>query len=111
VRVEAAVKKTTIVIVLLMLVATALAVFAAEPENKPRTGKEIYRVYCVGCHEAGAQGAPLANNRDDWEPRLTKGADALLISSRQGLNDMPAGTCMDCSDVELKAAIAEMTSF
>jgi cytochrome c5 len=111
-----AVKKTTIVIVILMLVTTALAVFAGEPDGEaakqPRSGDAVYHVYCGSCHEAGWQGAPIANDKNDWEPRLSKGADALLINARAGLNGMPAmGTCMDCSDVELTAAIREMTRF
>ena len=106
-----AVKKTTIVIVILMLVTTALAVYADDTGNEPRSGSAVYRAYCVSCHETGSQGAPISNDRNDWEPRLSKGPDALLIAARSGLNDMPAGTCSDCSDVELKAAIREMTKF
>jgi cytochrome c5 len=37
------------------------------------------------------------------------GIDALVASAKKGKNAMPPmGTCMDCSDAELKAAIEFM---
>jgi cytochrome c5 len=80
--------------------------------NPPRTGAQIFQVYCTSCHGGGWQGAPVANDKTEWEPRMTKGFDALLKSAKQGMNAMPPmGTCMDCTDDELAASIKEMLEF
>ena len=54
-------------------------------------------------------GAPLLGNAEQWQPRVDKGMDALMASTLNGLNAMPAkGTCMNCSDDELNAAVTYM---
>ena len=74
-----------------------------------RTGQQIYDKSCFICHGAGVGGAPIFNNNDDWAPRVAKGVESLWNSTRNGLNTMPArGTCMDCSDDELRAAMDYM---
>lgn len=71
-----------------------------------RGGGDIYGQFCRACHEAGVAGAPKLGDAEAWAPRLDKGADALLASTRQGMGAMPPmGLCMDCSDAELQAAI------
>jgi cytochrome c5 len=71
-------------------------------------GESTYKQYCHVCHEAGVAGAPKAGT-DEWKPRAAKGIDQLLISANKGLNAMPPkGTCMTCSDNDLKAAILFM---
>jgi cytochrome c5 len=78
----------------------------------PRSGAEIYRDYCAACHSGGSQGAPVANDADEWKPRLEKGFDELFQNTKLGVDGMPPkGVCMDCSDLELKAAIEEMLRF
>ncbi|MFP3459052.1 c-type cytochrome, partial [Psychrobacter sp. SIMBA_152] len=48
---------------------------------------------------------------DDWAPRIAKGKDTLLDHAINGFNAMPPrGTCMDCSDDEISAAIDFMTA-
>lgn len=73
-------------------------------------GKKIYDQYCHVCHQAGVAGAPKFQNAADWKTRTAgKSLDDLLAISKKGLNAMPAkGTCMDCSDADLKAAIQYM---
>ncbi len=52
----------------------------------------------------GVGGAPKKDNAADWAPRLAKGNDAIWKSVTGGLNAMPPkGTCMNCSDDELKS--------
>ena len=98
-------------ITILAVALLALTALAAEPAAV-RSGADIYRDYCASCHDGGLQGAPVANDAEAWKPRLAKGGDALLQSAKQGLNAMPPkGVCMDCSDIELKAAIDEMLRF
>jgi cytochrome c5 len=84
-----------------------MAVSAAEA---PRTGAQVYETYCAVCHSSGWQEAPIANDVGEWTDRFKKGADAVFKNVRDGVSAMPPmGTCMDCTDGELRAAIAEMT--
>ncbi|GAP74724.1 MULTISPECIES: c-type cytochrome [Pseudoalteromonas] len=70
----------------------------------PRSGEQVYQAACFACHGSGALGAP--KTAADWEPRLAKGMDTLLDHAINGFNAMPPrGTCMDCSDEEIQAAI------
>ncbi|WP_213609282.1 cytochrome c5 family protein [Pseudoalteromonas sp.] len=81
---------------------------AAEPTG-PRSGEQVYQAACFACHGTGALGAP--KSADDWAPRIAKGKDVLLEHSINGFNAMPPrGTCMDCSDDEISAAIDFMTA-
>ena len=69
----------------------------------------MYQGACFACHGTGALGAP--KSPDDWAPRIAKGKDTLLEHALNGFNAMPPkGTCMDCSDDEISAAIDFMTS-
>lgn len=99
-----------------MMLRFAVVFFVAAPlfaeQKSVRTGEEIYRTYCGSCHGGGWQGAPVAYDEREWAPRVAKGFDELLANSKKGLNGMPPmGTCMDCSDAELLAAIKEMLRF
>ncbi|WP_454785679.1 c-type cytochrome [Legionella sp. WA2024007413] len=73
-------------------------------------GQETYQQFCIVCHRDGLAGAPKFRNEEDWKPRLAqKELNDLLASSIKGLNAMPAkGTCIKCSDEDLKAAISYM---
>ncbi|HAU1151654.1 TPA: cytochrome c5 family protein [Legionella pneumophila] len=81
-----------------------------DSKNKKEPGQEIYDKYCSVCHRDGLAGAPKFQSEADWKPRLaSKKIDDLLASAIKGLNAMPAkGTCIECSDAELKAAIQYM---
>jgi len=75
----------------------------------PRDGATVYQASCFGCHGTGALGAPLKGNGEQWEPRLAQGMDTLLSHALNGFNAMPPkGTCTDCSDEEIAAAIRYM---
>ncbi len=86
---------------------------AAEPPADTQTssadGQKIYQASCQACHVAGVAGAPKMGDKEAWAPRIAKGNDALLLSVKNGLNAMPPkGTCMSCSEDELRAAIEYM---
>ena len=86
---------------------------AAEPPADTPTsspdGQKIYPSSCQACHVAGVAGAPKLGDKEAWAPRIAKGNDALLSSVINGLNAMPPkGTCMSCSEDELRAAIEYM---
>ena len=74
-----------------------------------RSGAEVYTLRCHVCHEGGLNNAPGIGDAEAWQPRLEKGMDELLRTTKEGLNLMPAmGTCMSCTDAELRAAIEHM---
>ena len=95
--------------------AAAPAAAPAAPTAAPaasaaaRSGEAVYAATCQVCHVAGVANAPKMGDKAAWAPRIAKGIDALLASAVNGLNAMPPrGTCGDCSDAELKAAIEHM---
>jgi cytochrome c5 len=51
-------------------------------------------------------GAPISGDIAAWASRLEKGVETVYANAINGINAMPArGTCMDCSDDEVIAAI------
>jgi len=83
---------------------------AVDAVIKKEPGQDTYEQYCSVCHRDGLAGAPKFRNEQDWKPHLAgKKLDDLLASALKGVNAMPAkGTCIQCSDEELKAAISYM---
>jgi cytochrome c5 len=72
----------------------------------PRSGEDVYKASCFACHGTGAMDAPKPGDSAEWEKRLGKGFDAVLQNAINGINAMPArGTCANCSDDEIKAAV------
>ena len=72
-------------------------------------GEKIYQTTCHLCHATGVAGAPKLGDKEAWAPRIAKGMDALLSSVTNGLNAMPPkGTCMTCSEDDLRAAVQFM---
>ena len=82
---------------------------AAAAPAAARSGKDIVANVCASCHTAGVAGAPKLGDKAAWAPRAEKGLDGLMQSATNGLNAMPPkGTCVDCSDEELKGAIVAL---
>lgn len=80
-----------------------------EEPTGPRDGAKVYGTFCIACHASGVNGAPKSGNADDWTSRIAQGKDVLVKHALEGFNAMPAkGTCMDCSDDEVIAAIDHM---
>ncbi len=74
-----------------------------------RDGKAVYDTKCFVCHMAGVAGAPKFADKAAWAPRIATGMDALMGTVMNGKGAMPPkGTCMDCTDGELKAAVEYM---
>ncbi len=89
--------------------AEASAPTAASGEAAP--GEAIYGKSCVVCHAAGVAGAPKLGDKGAWEARIALGIDGLLKTAINGKGAMPPrGTCGDCSDDDLRAAIEYMLS-
>ena len=80
-----------------------------EEPTGPRDGATVYGTFCIACHASGVNGAPKTGNADDWAPRIAQGKETLVKHALEGFNAIPAkGTCMDCSDDEIIAAIDHM---
>jgi len=88
--------------------AIAAALFAAAGIASA-DGKQIYDTKCFMCHKAGVANAPKLGDKAAWEPRIATGMDAMLAVAIKGKGAMPPkGTCMECSDDDLTAAIQYM---
>lgn len=75
----------------------------------PKSGKEVYDGVCFACHTSGVLAAPKFRDQADWASRIAKGKEALLQTSINGLNNMPArGGNPSLTDEELEAAIEYM---
>lgn len=82
---------------------------APAPLATGRSGEDVYNAHCHVCHATGLNDAPKFADAAAWATRLAKGAEALLKVTKEGVNTMPPmGTCMNCTDAELEAAIAYM---
>lgn len=75
----------------------------------PRSGEDIYKTTCFGCHGTGAAGAPKLGDSAAWSARTSKGLDAVISNAINGINAMPPrGTCASCSDDDIAAAVNYM---
>ena len=73
---------------------------------------DVIAKHCTACHSIGLLEAPKIGDTAAWKARADKegGLDGLLAKAITGLNAMPPkGTCGECSDAELKAAIKKMS--
>lgn len=70
------------------------------------TGKTIYQNRCAICHDSGAAGAPKMGDITAWSPRLKQGINILFQHAINGYNSMPPkGTCFNCTDDDVRAAV------
>jgi len=77
-----------------------------------RSGADVYGKFCTACHSTGLLNSPKTGDSAAWTAKAEKsgGLDGLLKNAISGINAMPPkGTCGDCSDDELKAAIQHMS--
>jgi cytochrome c5 len=82
---------------------------AAVADTGPLSGEDVYNQFCFACHATGASDAPIFADVEAWAPRIAKGMDELMNSTINGIGMMPAkGTCMNCSDDDLQAAVDYM---
>lgn len=72
--------------------------------------KNIYEQYCIICHGDGVAGAPKYRDEASWKSRIgQRDINALVASAIKGKNAMPPkGTCQECTDSDIKAAIKYM---
>ena len=88
----------------LMLLSFCLCATESEP------GQAVYENNCIVCHRDGVVGAPKFRDEAAWKPHLAnRDINALLESAIKGKNAMPPkGTCQECTDSDIKAAIEYM---
>ena len=98
---------------IIALAAAGMVVFGINAQA--RSGEDIYKTVCKNCHDAPmAAGvmSPELGKKEQWAPRIAKGMDALYEVAFNGSKVNPAmvprGTCADCTDDELKAAVDYM---
>lgn len=74
-----------------------------------RSPEEIYQASCNACHATGVGGAPKLDDAAAWADRMDKGLEEVYANAINGLNAMPPmGTCMNCSEEEIKATVDYM---
>ena len=79
---------------------------AESNESSERSGEEIYNSKCAGCHTSGVMEAPKYASLEDWSTRIDLGLEKLTLSAIAGKGGMPPrGTCMDCTDNEIKVTV------
>ena len=75
-----------------------------------RTGEEVFKGVCTGCHTAGVSGAPKFGDKAAWAPRIAQGLDTLLQSATKGKNAMPPQAGGEYSDQEVANAVVYMAN-
>ena len=87
----------------------APAAAAAATGSQPRTGEQVVKQVCSGCHDSGKGGAPKIGDRAAWAKRVSGGLDAVTASAINGHAGMPArGGMANLTDPEMKAAVLYM---
>ena len=73
--------------------------------------ESTYQMSCFACHGTGAAGAPILGDAEAWASRMEKGMDAVMLNVVNGVNAMPPkGLCFTCTDDDLAAIVAYMSS-
>jgi cytochrome c5 len=75
-----------------------------------KSGEEVFKAVCTGCHTTGVSGAPKFGDAAAWGPRITTGFDALLHSALKGKGNMPAQGGGDLDDMEIANAVVYMAN-
>lgn len=71
-----------------------------------RSGEQVYKSICMSCHMPGVAGAPKPGDATAWNARYDGDLEQLLAGAKRGKNVMPPkGSCGNCTDDELRAAI------
>ncbi len=74
-------------------------------------GKKIYEQYCQACHNGAYPGAPKLGDKSAWQPLIAQGMDILILNSLKGIGNMPPkGSCAQCSEAQIKAAVKYMVN-
>lgn len=75
-----------------------------------RTGEEVFKGQCSGCHAAGTLGAPKFGDAAAWGPRISQGFETLLNSALKGKNSMSPQGGGEFSDIEIARGVVYMAN-
>ncbi|CAN5427520.1 c-type cytochrome [soil metagenome] len=75
-----------------------------------KSGEEVFKAVCTGCHAAGVAGAPKFGDAAAWAPRIKTGFEALWNSALKGKGAMPAQGGGDLDDLEVANAVVYMAN-
>lgn len=89
-----------------------VTIAAPAPEG-PLDPETVYSTYCVACHNGAIPTSPALGDVAAWSPRIEKGMDVLYDHGINGIAGtlMPVkGTCMSCTDDDIKATVDYMVA-
>jgi cytochrome c5 len=76
-----------------------------------KTGEQVYKAVCAGCHQAGVAGAHKFADPAAWSVPIKTGLDAMVVSVVKGKGAMPAkGGNPSLDDFEITRAVVYMTN-
>jgi len=98
------------IVVAVFCALAAAASYADDAGETSDDGEAIYQQTCQVCHATGVNGAPRPHVAADWTYRLDYGVEDLYLNVIEGLGAKmpPRGSCADCSDAQLQAAVDYM---
>jgi len=90
--------------------AGAVPAAAAGPRVE-KSGEEVYKLACAGCHSSGALNAPKMGDNAAWAKLIPEGLDMLTRTAISGIRQMPArGGNPSLTDLEMKRAVVYMAN-
>jgi|LakMenE01Jun11ns_1017448.scaffolds.fasta_scaffold9750880_1 cytochrome c5 len=76
-----------------------------------KTGVQVYKAACAGCHDAGAAGAPKFADATAWAGPNATGLQSMVASAIKGKGAMPAkGGNPSLDDFEIERAVVYMAN-
>jgi len=76
-----------------------------------KTGEQVYKAICAGCHAAGVAGAPKFADAAAWSVAVKTGLDTMVANAIKGKNAMPAkGGNPALDDFEITRAVVYMAN-
>ncbi len=76
-----------------------------------KTGEQVYKAVCAGCHAAGVAGAPKFGDAASWSVAVKTGLNAMVANAIKGKNAMPAkGGNPALDDFEITRAVVYMAN-
>ncbi len=75
-----------------------------------RTGEEVYKAQCSGCHATGALGSPKFSDAGAWGSRIGAGFEALVNSALKGKGNMSPQGGGEFNDTEVARAVVFMAN-
>ena len=76
-----------------------------------KSGEQVYKAVCMGCHVSGAAGAPKVGDASAWSAAVATGLNTMVANAIKGKNAMPAkGGNPALDDYEITRAVVYMAN-